>query len=224
MNVSKTLFHAAWILALTAGPAACRKKNDAKSVCRISTFTVGWQVYQITYNGNGKIISLTNGTLTQTYDYLKDTTIITSLYSGVFSSKVVATINASGLATNVRTQFDPLSSEWANDAYEYNGDEVSKRITTISNDTRSGITTYTWFNHNIISETIDSNTLPFECYSDKFRQSGDYLDFFQFLAGYESIRTKNLLKSFGNSTLNYPFGSDGNIHLRSRRLELRPKH
>ncbi|MGE5108652.1 MAG: hypothetical protein ACM3H8_13995, partial [Sphingobacteriales bacterium] len=40
---------------------------------------------------------------------------------------------------------------------------------------------------------------------------GDYLDFFQLIEGYEFLRTKNLLKTFGNSTLTYDFGTDGNI-------------
>lgn len=198
---------------LTFAPCftACKKNADKKPACRIIAFTLGGQVFNMTYNGNGKLISVNNGSFSQTYDYVGDTTIVTSLNSGVFSSRAIAARNGAGLATNVRTELNATGTEWTNDTFEYNGDELSKQVSTRSADTSKGIITYVWFNHNMMSETAGSTTTLLDYYTDKPRQTGEYLDFFQFLSGYEYLRTKNLLKSFGNSTLTYEFGSDGNI-------------
>ena len=201
----------AWILILAAAFNACKKNNDKKPVCRIAAFTIAGQVYNITYNSSGKVIAIATGIFSQTYDYFNDTTTITSLNDGTFSSRTIVALNGAGLATNVRTELNASGTEWTNSTFEYNGDELSKQISTRSGDTSRGITTFIWFNHNMISETIDSNTTVLDYYTDKPRQAGDYLDFFQFLGGYEYLRTKNLLKSFGNSTLTYQFGTDGNI-------------
>lgn len=98
-----------------------------------------------------------------------------------------------------------------NDANEYNGEELIKQASSRSSDNTRNITTYTWFNHNAISQTAGSGTETLRYYADKPRQNGDYLDFFQLIAGYDFLRTENLLKTFGNSTLTYDFGIDGNI-------------
>jgi len=203
---------ALWIFIFVASFTACKKNSDAKPVCRINFFTLGGQVYTISYNSNGKIISLsTSAGLTQVYTYLPNTTVITSSNSGTFSSKTTVTLNTAGLATNVRTELNSSGTEWMNDANEYNGEELIKQTSTRSSDNTQNITTYTWFNHNVISQTAGSSTETLEYYADKLRQNGDYLDFFQLIAGYEFLRTKNLLKTFGNSTLTYDFGTDGNI-------------
>ena len=211
MKNSKILF-AVCVFIITAGFTACKKNNDAKPVCRINLFTLGGQVYTISYNSNGKVISLTtNSGFSQTYAYSATTTVITSSNSGAFSSKATVTLNAAGLATNVRTELNSSGTEWMNDAYEYNGEELIKQTSTRSSDNTQNITTYTWFNHNPISQTAGSSTETLGYYADKPRQNGDYLDFFQLIGGYEFLRTKNLLKTFGNSTLTYDFGTDGNI-------------
>ena len=211
MKISKILFGAAWTIIIAVSFNACKKNTDKKSVCRIIAFTVAGQVYHISYNNQGKIISLTGGSLSDSYDYFGDTTIVTSLDAGTFASKTTIALNKAGLATNVRTENNGSGTDWTNDVFEYNGDELAKQTSTRSADTIKGITTYAWFNHNMISETMGSNTTVLGYYTDKPRQDGDYLAFIQFISGYEVYRTKNLLKTFGSATLTYDFGSDGNI-------------
>lgn len=166
----------------------------------------------MSYNSNGKIISLvTSNGVSQTYDHLPNTTVITSFNSGVFSSKKTVTLNAAGLAANEKTELNSSGTDWTNDAYEYNGEELIKQTSTRATDNIQNITTYTRFNNNVISQTAGSGTESLEYYPDKPRQNGDYLDFFQLIADYDFFRTKNFLKTFGNSTLIYDFGTDGNI-------------
>ena len=211
MKSSRILFTAVFAVITIVSFTGCKKNNDRKPLCRITAFTLAGQVYNLSYNSNGKIIVLTHDVFSQTYDYSPNTTIITTLSSGAFNSKVIATINATGLATNVRTEHNVSGTDWSNEAYEYNGEELIKQTSTRSSDTVHNITTYTWFNHNPISQTAGSSTELLQYYTDKPRQNGDYLDFFQLIGGYEFLRTRNLLKSFGNSTLTYDFGMDGNI-------------
>ncbi len=79
MKISKILFGAAWTIIIAVSFNACKKNTDKKPVCRIFAFTVAGQAYHISYNNQGKIISLTGGSLSDSYDYFGDTTIVTSL-------------------------------------------------------------------------------------------------------------------------------------------------
>jgi hypothetical protein len=173
MKISKILFNTAWTLLIAASFGACKKNNDKKPVCRITAFTIAGQVYQISNNSEGRIIGLTGGSQSITYDYFGDTTIVTSLDSGVFSSKATI-LNAAGLATNVRKENNHSGTDWTNDSFEYNGDELSKQTSTRSADTSRSITTYTWFNHNMISETIGSSTTLLKYYIKKPLKNGNY--------------------------------------------------
>jgi YD repeat-containing protein len=211
MDFLKILAKTASVITLAATINACKKDNHTIPVCQMTRFTLAGSTYNLTYNAKGQISSITNATLNQTYHYNNDSTIITSFISGEFSYKAIVALNASGLAKNVRTELDTIGIEWVNDAFDYNGDEVAKRITTSSGDSRQSIINYTWLNHNMVSQTTDANTITLDYHLDIPRRSGDYLDFFQFFAGYEYIKTKNLLKSFGGSSLTYEFDPDGNI-------------
>jgi hypothetical protein len=196
---------------IVTGFSACKKDKDKKPDCRISAFTVAGQAYNVLYNGNGKLISVVSSSFSQTYDYSGNTTVVTSLNAGAFSSKVIITNNAAGLAINVRTESNSSGTEWTNEAYEYNGDELAKQTSTRSGDTSRGIITYTWFNHNMIVQRTASTVTVWDYDASAPRQKGDYLDFFQFLSGYEYLRTRNIIKSIGNSTLTYGFDIEGNI-------------
>jgi hypothetical protein len=46
---------------------------------------------------------------------------------------------------------------------------------------------------------------------DKPTQTGDYLSIVQLLNGYETLRTKNLLKTYSQVNFVYNFRPDGNI-------------
>jgi hypothetical protein len=211
MRISRILLGATCLLAVTLCFDACKKNSDRKPVCRISAFTLAGQVYHISYNGEGKIISLTGGNLSDTYDYFGNTTIVTTLDAGAFSSKTIITANPAGLATNVRTELNASGSDWTNDSLEYNGDELAKKISTTSVSTGKDTTTYTWFNHNMISETTGTNVTSLAYDAARPKQNGDYLAFIELISGYQMFRNKNLLKSFGGADLTYDFGSDGNI-------------
>ena len=74
------------------------------------------------------------------------------------------------------------------------------------------VTTYTWVNQNLVLLTTDASSQVFGYYSNKLRQTGDYLLLVQQLQGYEIYRNKNLFKSLDAVNLNYEFGTDGRIN------------
>lgn len=209
---------AALALIITGTFAGCKKNNDKKQTCRVitATFSPTGVVYRLSYNSNGKLSSVIDGTNVTTYVYTGNTIIVTSLESGRFSRKNIITLSAAGMASNVRTEIDLTGNNWHNKAYEYNGIELIKSTLTFSNGATSSITTYAWSNGNMASIISGTVTHTLDYYVDKPNQGGDAFNqspflVHQFIQGYEIYRTKNLLKSIAGETFIYDFRPDGNI-------------
>ena len=214
VRVLQILIVAALIIILAALLPGCKKHYDKKTVCRISEvnpagLTMG---YHLLYNSNGKLSKAIIGARDFTYEYSGDTVIATILDSGRFSSKMIISLNTMGLATNVRTVYDLAGTNWSNDLYEYNGEELSWSTQTTSGGSSPSTSTYTWLNHNMRSIISGSQVTILNYYTDKPFQPGDYLYIYQVLAqGYEIYRNKNLLRSISGTNFNYEFNRDGNI-------------
>ncbi|MEP7372732.1 MAG: hypothetical protein ABI675_05035 [Chitinophagaceae bacterium] len=218
MKTLTILITAFLLLIVTIIFAGCKKYNDQKKTCRITTadFPLTGAVYKLSYNSNGQLSSVTIGDTVTTYTYAANTIIATSFASGKFSRKSIITLNAEGMASNVRTEIDLTGNNWHNKAYEYNGTELIKSTLTLSAGTTSIVATYTWLNGNMVSVISGSVTNTFDYYPDKVSQGGPAFNqspflVYQLIQGYEIYRTKNLLKSIDGETFAYDFRPDGNI-------------
>jgi hypothetical protein len=213
----RTIKFAVYSILFTAptitGPG-CKKNNDKKANCQLisaSSPTAG-NGYIFLYDNEDKLIRTSLGGSVATYDYSDNTTVITNLDSGKFTNKSTVTKNADGLAINVRTEYDQTGTVWNNTSYEYTGTELSKSTFTSSAGGNAMITTYTWLNQNLVASKQDTTVSTLGYYTDRPRQTGDFLSLIQFIQGYEIYRTKNLLKTLSGSNLIYIFGTDGKIN------------
>lgn len=213
MRTLKTFILASLVMATTGTFIACKKNNNKKKNCELVEANIpGSGDILFSYNSDGKVSKAGIGVgSVNTFSYKGDSVIVLNTDSGVFQSKNTYAINSAGLATYQRTEYDQTGTNWTIVNYEYNSDELSKSTTTSSSGVAPTVSTYTWFDHNMVAQTSGTTTTVYEYYTDKPEQSGDYLAFTQLIQGATIVRNKNLLKSITGSTFNYAFNSDGNI-------------
>jgi hypothetical protein len=197
--------------------SGCKKKNEKKPTCRIITASISSSnvVFNFLYNSKDKLSRITTAFGTESFDYPNDSTIvIVTQAADTFQSKKIVTVNHEGLAVNLRIENSISGTPFTNDAFEYNGSEITKQTSTSSLDPKPKITTYTWLNGNLISISTGGATIERrEYFTDRLRQVGDFFSFSQFIQGFETVRTINLVKSSSQRALSfsYDFGSDQNI-------------
>jgi hypothetical protein len=196
---------------------SCKKDSSTpKPTCRIITAsgTVSGQT-NFSYNSEGKLISISSGTVVTSLAYSGNTVIAISNKAGVFNKKKIITLNSNGLASNVRIENDLAGTNWENFAYEYSGTELIKDAYTSSVSGDPVVSAYTWSGGNLISNSGPAITATLEYYTDKISQAGDYLFLSQLQSGYQILRNKNAVKSYlsGSNILNfdYTIGADGKI-------------
>lgn len=221
LKTLKILIIAALIFIISAIFFGCNKDNNKSNNDINATYNIvaadlsSLGKYHFSYNSDGKLIRATADTTDIAYEYTGNTIIVTTLLSEKFHSRTIITFNSAGLATNARTENNADGTDWFNDAFEYNGEELSKMTNTSSSSSSPRVTTYTWLNQNMVSVTLSSaaglSTTTFDYYVDKPRQKGDYLSFLQLFQGYEIFKNKNLLKSISDTRFVYEFEPDGNI-------------
>jgi hypothetical protein len=169
----------------------------------------------MTYNAEGKLSAFNVNTIITTFAYSGNTIIADGTNGGAFSSKRIITLNANGLAANVKTETVAGGATWYNDAYEYSGTQLIKHTYTNSSNVTPEITTCTWSGGNLISVSTASSTSTLEYYADKPAQTGDYLDLIQLIQGFRIYKTKNAVKSIlnsGSSINNFSYNfADGKI-------------
>jgi hypothetical protein len=198
--------------------AGCKKdKDDKKPDCRIITITPSptGSAFNISYNSEGKISTISTGGDITTFAYSGNTVIATTTNSGTFKRKMIITLNGNGLATNVKTETNASGTTWNNDLYEYSGTEIIKATGTSSTGGTPTVSTLTWSNGNLVSITSGTSVSTLDYFTDKPAQTGDYLHIAQLVAGYQIYRTKNAIKSLlsGSSitSFNYTFDADNKI-------------
>ena len=196
--------------------SACKKDKDrnpgGKTNCRIVEVKVpGSQDVLITYNSDGKVSKeVEEDSVVDAYTYKEDSIFIVQTVAGRFGSRQVIAVNPHGLATYVRSEYDPQGDLWNAFQFEYNGDQISRSTYTAS-DGGVTITTYTWLDGNLVASTVNGFTYTYGYYTDKPSQDGDYFSFSQLLSGVETVRNKNLLKSLSGNEVTYSFDGSGKI-------------
>ena len=204
------------LLTVTAAFWSCKKSNDKKAECKIIAASIPslGVLFNFSYNNNGKLTRISAGRNFTTFDYPAENTVIaTTLDSGRFQSKRIINVNAAGLATNVRIENNAAGTLFINNSFEYSGEELMKSRSTSSSDPNPRITTFTWVNGNLITITSGGAIIETRDYfTDKPRQIGDFFSFSEFIQGFETVRTKNLVKSTSGTNFTYEFGGPaGNI-------------
>lgn len=199
------------------------KKDDVQSVipglCRISTVTnAGYSPITITYRNDGKINSMAYEDVLHSYTYSGNTVIILTTENGAFDRRKTITLNSDGLPLNVRGDYNQLGTEWYNDAFQYNGKEVFKRIESDSYSSATETITYTWANGNLVKEQSASyGTTTYTYYTDKTIRDGDHFYYEQLISdGYQYVCNKHLLKSAKSNSspediFYYTYDADGKI-------------
>ena len=189
--------------------SAICKKDDVQNIvpgtCRIATATgIGSSPATISYQSNGKIAKIEYDDVVRTYTYGTNSIIILSKEGGSFDERKTLTLNNDGLPLNVRGDYNQAGTQWYNDAFEYIGKEVAKRIESDYTGAAPDTITYTWAGGNLIKEQSRSyGTVNYAYYTDKTILAGDHFYFEQLLTnGYQYVLNKNLLKSA--QARNYP--------------------
>jgi len=201
---------------VTAVLVSCKKDSTPDPICRIITVTLvpvsgKDQIYNFTFNSDGKLSSRSDTTSITTFAYSGSTVIATTNNAGVFASKGIFTLNANGMASNVRTETNVAGTNWYNQAFEYSGTEVIKSTYTSSVGGVPTVNTINWNGGNLVSVASGSTIITtVEYYTDIPAQTGDYLNLAQQNEGYEIYRTKNAVKSLisGSNISNFSYSRD----------------
>lgn len=186
---------------------ACKKNNDKKAVCRISTIkpVMSGEPDEVTYDQQGRVSRIVSGFFANIYTYDGDSIIITNVDTTRIGNITRVKNNSLGLAVNIRSERDG-GSTWFNSANEYDGDKLIRTTSTSSDQTPPAVTTYLWSpEHNMIAAISGTDTTKFDYYLDKPSQPGDFLLLTQLIGGYETYRNKNLLRSYSGTTFTYDF-------------------
>lgn len=206
------------------GLVSCTKNNSQNPPpafgCKVASITnTGYQPTYITYRADGKIDKMTYDDELRTFSYNGNSLTVLTTKGGAFDDRKTITLNANGMPVNVRGDYNETGTEWYNDAFEYNGREVSKQVLSDSYSSNSDIITYTWANGNLVKQQSPAyGTTVYEYFLNKNYSEGDFFYIDQFLYdSYQFVFNKNILKS--SKTGNYPidlfyytYDADGNIN------------
>lgn len=191
--------------------SGCKKNSDKSSHCLLTSFSSGNVSGTIQYNQAGKVSRVTTPQSINSISYQGDSFLIIHADSGVITSKTYGKLNASGLASAVRTE-TLQDNKWTRILYEYDGAELSRAITTTSDDNTPSIVEYLWTNGNMTAAVAGKDTSFLSYYTDKAFQPGDYYYLYNLISGYETVRNKNLLRTVsGSIDFVYEWGTNGKI-------------
>lgn len=203
--------------------AACKKSEDEKAPCKLTTITPATlgDVTNIYYDDQNRLKTIRNGTTIITLEYKPDSLIALEKRNGGFYQKKKCKLNSQSLPLSVRHEANASGSLWFQLDYEYNGAEVTKETWTNSSNVQN-ITNFTWSNGNLASKTTSYDTYEYEYYTDKPNQQANAYALEMMVAeiGIEMIKNKNLLKKIkynrpgvGTYTYSYEyqFDKDGKV-------------
>ncbi|MBS1664828.1 MAG: hypothetical protein JST68_27525 [Bacteroidetes bacterium] len=164
----------------------------------------------LTYDQTGRLIQTNDGSSQRIINYTPDSTVVSSSTNGVFNGRSVIINNKDGLAVNIHYIADVQGTLWSNITYQYDGQQLVKSTYTDFAG-YNVVTTYAWSGGNMVSISGSGVTQNLEYYTDQPRQQGDYQYFLQFIQGYETIRSKNLVKTQSGLNITYDFKPNGKI-------------
>ena len=191
------------------------KKNDAahKPDCKIVAAIAGANATSFTYNADGKLSSK-NAATTDRFTYNGNIITITNSTGATINTTTTVTLNTNGFPSNT-SLVNAAGTNLSSTAFEYNGNELSKSTITSSSGGVPDVTSYNWSGGNMVSFQNGSNITTFDYALDKPAQTGDFWNLQNLSQGFETIKTKNVLKSFSSAdnitTINYSFDASGKI-------------
>lgn len=192
------------VLLLSAGIlfSSCKKDSAETPSCKIITVSASaGNDFNFTYNSDGKIESVTNGTTLSVFTYSGSTAVATSTNNGAFAGKKTIMLNANGFAASVKSETSADGSTWYKNNYDYNGKELIKDTYTNSQNAAPQVTTVAWSAGNMISTTQSGTTSTIEYDLAKPAQEGDYIWLIQHIQGYKLYSTKNAIKSLATGNI-----------------------
>lgn len=222
--------NATFIVLLLIIAIGCKKEaaqTPGPAGCRIITATTGSSSsITISYLPDGKIAKMESEQVIQTYSYSGNTVTILTKDDGSFDGRKILTLNSDGLPVNVRGDYNEAGTEWYNDAFEYNGKEVSKKVESDYSTSATATINYTWADGNLQKEQSGSyGTTTYQYYTDKTIRDGDYFYYEQLLSdGYQFVLNKHLLKSSVSNSApadNYTYTFDADEKIISYREDAR---
>jgi len=207
------------ICALVLVIASCKKNADKKPDCKIVTLTDVYNttttIYNVSYNNDGKISTLTTGSSLSVFTYAGNTIIINKTNGGSFSERDSVTVDNNGKALNIRQYYDQAATNWDNTIYDYDGNgDLLKSEETSSSSSTPQTTLFTVTNGNLVSIQTPTYTTTLEYFTDKQAQAGDYLGVVGLVNyGVDLYPHRNMGKSVTSGTtvtnLNYDVNTDG---------------
>jgi len=218
MSTSGTVKIATVVFIFFGSLSGCKKDGHenmppAQHGCRVIYFTTNVRDTSfISYNSDGSINSIreTNGSVTS-YTYAGNMVTLNKTGLTGFEFRTIVAVNSIGLATNVRMEFNSQGTNWINVTYEYNNDQVSRSIVTLSNPGIVDTGNFTWQNGNPVSVSDGTTVSHYDFDMNSPHQPGDYFSLVQLLTGFEVVRPKNLIKSQDQTMFSYVFSADGHI-------------
>lgn len=172
--------------------AGCKKNTEKNAECRIAKISGPLSMGIFSYDAQGRILSVNNGTSNTSFTYVGDSIIKQGTWKSVYA------LNSNGLLAFERREYNSSGTQWERRTYEYDGMQIKK----MTSNSYSGnfIRTYIWSNGNLLSEqtlgATYSQLVQYEYYTDKPYRTGDIHSWDLLENGVEFIRNKNLLKKY----------------------------
>lgn len=212
----KKLFYLAMALWLTGALAltvSCNKKKSAE-VCNIQKLLMEDYEYNFSYDEHFRISKIESGDKITNYSYNRNQITILTTASGMFYRKHIITTNDAGLVMNFKTEINPSGSIWTNEAYTYNGNQISTSVSTTSAGPPGDRSLYIWSAEGNLLKIINeySPDTEFSYNTRQAFQEGDYANVSNLIdSKYPLYRTKNLVESISSHFINYDFDTNNKI-------------
>ncbi|MBS1738351.1 MAG: hypothetical protein JSS98_17350 [Bacteroidetes bacterium] len=181
-----------WGLTVFLFAAGCKKNTEKNAECRIAKISGPLSMGIFSYDAQGRILSVNNGTSNTSFTYVGDSIIKQGTWKSVYA------LNSNGLLAFERREYNSSGTQWERRIYEYDGMQIKK----MTSNSYSGnfIRTYIWSNGNLLSEqtlgATYSQLIQYEYYTDKTYRLGDKQSLDLLENGVEYIRNKNLVKKY----------------------------
>lgn len=191
----------------------CKKDKTKEQDCKLLTVTTDVGSTVFTYDGNGRISSITRGNKVARYEYSGSSVIVNVTVDGAFFHKINATLNDNHLPVNIRLDKNVAGTQWNNYLMEYSGTQLIKRTDTYHTGSTPQVANYTWVNGNLVSSTSGSGTVSFTYDESKAVQAADVLTVSGLLSddGFIMIKNRNLVNSFNGMPVTYTFDAYNRI-------------
>lgn len=203
------------LVAFTAFFVSCKKNGTSRAQCRITNIISDstHSEIQLDYDMN-KRLSIINNKIwgTKVLFSYKDNFIFKSIVdsSGNIMELDTAILTSTGLINSI-VKYYPLHKDFVYDSISYDSHEELIAFA----ETYTGhkdVVNFVWDNGNIVKSTSNGLVVPYDYYTDKDAQDGDYSRITDILNwGTIMFKCKNQTKSCGSISISYTYDGDGKI-------------